>query len=92
MATAQDKIEALAYLVGGTILCITMAIFGSPLWSTIMTINNAFHITGAEGMNNLHAVQPIPMIYYGFLVCFDIALIIRTVFVVWSRTTYETGF
>lgn len=92
MATAQDKIEALAYWVGGSILCITCALLGAPLWSIINGINNGFHITGDMGMSNLHAVQPVPMLYYGFLVCFEIALIIRTVFVVWSVTTYETNY
>lgn len=82
--------EALAYWVGGSILCITCALLGTPLWSTVIGITNSFHITGDLGMSNLHAVQPVPMIYYGFLVVFEVALIIRTAFVVWSRGDYES--
>lgn len=92
MSSAQEKMEALAYWVGGSLLCLTMAYFGTPLWSLIQGINSGFGITGDLGMSNLHAVQPIPMIYYGFLVAFECALVIRTVFVVWSQTTYETGY
>jgi len=92
MASTQEKMEAMAIWVGGSILCLTMAFFGTPLWSIINGINSAFHITGEMGMSNLHAVQPIPMIYYGFLVVFEIALIVRTAFVVWSSGSYETGY
>jgi hypothetical protein len=92
MASVQDKMEALAYWVGGSILCVVMAFFGTPLWSLIHGINSGFGITGEMGMSNLHAVQPIPLIYYGFLGAFEIALIIRTAFVVWSATTYEQGY
>ena len=91
MATVQDKMESMVYAVCGSLLTITCALLGGPLWSIIITVQNSFHITGDAGMSNLHAVQPVPMIYYGFLVVFEIALIVRTVFVVWSRTTYETG-
>lgn len=92
MATVQDKMEAVAYWVGGSILVVMMALFGTPLWGLISSINNGFHITGTMGMSNLHAVQPVPMIYYGFLVAFEIALIVRTAFVCWSATTYEVSY
>ncbi len=92
MASVQEKMEALAYWVGGTILVITMAFFGTPLWSIINGINSGFSITGDMGLSNLHAVQPIQMIYYGFLVVFEIALIVRTAFVVWSSGSYEMGY
>lgn len=92
MATAQEKMEALVYWVGGSILTVTMALMGTPIWATIIGILNSFQMVGSAAQQNLHAVQPIPMAYYGFLICFEIALIIRTVFVVWSRTTYETSF
>lgn len=92
MATVQDKMEAVAYWVAGSILTFVMAIFGGPLWSIVATVQNSFHITGEMGMSNLHAVQPVPMIYYGFLVGFEIALIVRTAFVVWSAGSYESSF
>ncbi len=92
MASPAEKIEALAFWVGGSILLITCALLGTPLWSIIIGIQNSFGIVGEAGMSNLHAVQPIPMIYYGFLVVFEIALILRTVFVVWSRGSYETNY
>jgi hypothetical protein len=92
MATAAEKMEALAYWAGGSILCATMALMGTPIWGTIYGVLNALNMTGDFTRSNLHAVQPIPMMYYGFLVAFEIALIIRTVFVVWSKTTYETSY
>ena len=93
MATAQEKMEALAFWVAGSILTVTCALMGTPIWSTVIGVLNSLNMTGQLAQSNLHAVQPIPMMYYGFLVCFEIALIIRTAFVVWSRTTYEsTGF
>lgn len=92
MATVQEKMEAVAYWVGGSILCVVMAFFGTPLWGTIQSINDGFQISGAQAMSNMHAVQPVPMVYYGFLVAFEIALISRTAFIVWSRTTYESAY
>ena len=92
MASAPEKMEALAYWVAASILVVTMALMGSPIWATVIGILNSMSITGANNISNLHAVQPIPMIYYGFLVCFEIAVIIRTVFVVWSKSTYENTF
>ena len=92
MASAAEKMEALAFWVAASILVVTMALMGSPIWSTVIGILNSMSITGANNISNLHAVQPIPMIYYGFLVCFEIAVIIRTVFVVWSKSTYENTF
>jgi len=92
MASAPEKMEALAFWVATTILVITVALLGSPIWSTIIGVLNSLSITGANNISNLHAVQPIPMIYYGFLVCFEIAVIIRTVFVVWSKSTYDSTF
>lgn len=92
MATVQDKMEAVAYWVAGSILTFVMAIFGGPLWSIVATVQNGFHITGEMGMSNLHAVQPVPMIYYGFLTAFEISLIIRTAFVVWSSGSYESQY
>jgi hypothetical protein len=89
MATVQEKIEALVYWVAGSILLVTCAILGTPVWSTILTILNTMRISGTLGISSLHAVQPIPMMYYGFLVIFEIALILRTVFVVWSKTSYQ---
>ena len=90
MASAPEKIEALAYWVGTSILVVTCALMGTPIWSTVIGILNAMNIVGVNNISNLHAVQPIPMMYYGFLVCFEIAVIIRTVFVVWSKSTYES--
>ena len=92
MASAQEKMEAIAYWAGGSVLAITCAFLGTPVWSVVSNINNGFHITGEMGMSNLHAVQPVPMLYYGFLVCFEVALIIRTVFVVWSVGQYESNY
>ena len=92
MASAPEKMEALAFWVATTILVITVALLGSPIWAVIIGVLNSLSITGANNISNLHAVQPIPMIYYGFLVCFEIAVIIRTVFVVWSKSTYENTF
>jgi hypothetical protein len=92
MASAQEKIEAVAYWIAGSILCVTMALFGTPLWATISSINNAFHMSGTMAASNLHAVQGVPLQYYGFLVAFEVALILRTVFVVWSRGSYESNF
>lgn len=92
MASAQDKLEALTYWVAGSILLVTLAVLGSPLWAIVQGVNAGFHITGTLGQATLHAVQPVPMLYYGFLVVFEIALIIRTVFVVWSRGGYESSF
>lgn len=92
MATAQEKMEALAIWVAISILSVTMALIGTPIWSTIVSILNAFQMTGPVALQQTHSVQYIPMIYYGFWVCLEIAVIIRTVFVVWSRTTYETEF
>jgi len=92
MATAQEKMESLALWVGGSLLVLTCAFLGTPLWSIISGVNSAFHITGELGMSNLHSVQPVPMIYYGFLIVFEIALIVRTAFVVWSTGSYEQGY
>ena len=92
MATASEKMESLAYMAAGSILTVTMALFGTPLWSTVYTILNALNMSGDFTRQNLHSVQALPMMYYGFLVAFEIALIIRTVFVVWSQTTYETQY
>ena len=92
MASAPEKIEALAYWIAASVLCVTCALLGTPVWSTVLGVLNSFNIIGSAGVGNLHAVQPIPMMYYGFLICFEIAVIIRTVFVVWSKTTYETNF
>ena len=92
MATAQEKMDALVIWVSSSIITVTMAFHGTPIWNTVITILNAWHLSGSMAMSNLHAVQPVPMMYYGFLVAFEIAVIIRTVFVVWSRTTYEQGF
>ena len=92
MATAQEKMDALVIWVSSSIITVTMAFLGTPIWNTVITILNAWHLSGTMAMSNLHAVQPVPMMYYGFLVAFEIAVIIRTVFVVWSRTTYEQGF
>jgi hypothetical protein len=89
MASAAEKMEALAYWVAGSILCVTCALLGTPIWSLVIGMTNSFQITGAQGISNLHAVQPIPMEYYGFLIVFEIALILRTTFVVWSRSTYD---
>jgi hypothetical protein len=89
MASAAEKMEALAYWVAGSILCVTCALLGTPIWSIVIGLTNGFNITSTAGINNLHAVQSIPMEYYGFLVIFEVALILRTVFVVWSRTTYD---
>jgi hypothetical protein len=90
MATAQEKMEAITYWAAASILTITMALAGTPIWSTINTINNNLKMVGNGA--SMHAVQGVPGEYYGFLICFEIAVILRTVFVVWSRTTYETGF
>ena len=89
MATSQEKMEALAYWAGGSILTITCALMGTPIWSTVIGILNSLNMVGNAARANLHAVQPIPMMYYGFLICFEIALILRTAFVVWSKTTYQ---
>jgi hypothetical protein len=90
MASAAEKMEALAYWVAASILTVTCALMGTPIWATIMGVLNSLNIVGANNISNLHAVQPIPMMYYGFLVCFEIAVILRTVFVVWSKSTYES--
>ncbi len=92
MASVQEKMEALAYWVGGTLLAIVLALFGTPLWSIVNGINSGFAITGEMGLSNLHAVQPVQMIYYSFLVVFEISLIVRTAFVVWSSSSYEVGY
>lgn len=92
MATAPEKMEALAYWAGGSILTVTMAFMGTPIWSTVYGVLNALNMSGDFARSNLRAVQPIPMMYFGFLVAFEIALIIRTVFVVWSKTTYVEGY
>lgn len=92
MATAPEKMEALAYWAGGSILTVTMAFMGTPIWSTVYGVLNALNMSGDFTRSNLHAVQPIPMMYFGFLVAFEIALVIRTVFVVWSKTTYAEGY
>lgn len=92
MASAAEKMEALAYWVAASILTVTCALLGTPLWGTVIGILNAMTITGAGNMANLHAVQPVPMMYYGFLICFEAAVIIRAVFVVWSKGTYESTF
>ena len=91
MATAQEKMEALAYWAGASVLTITMALAGTPIWSTINNINNQLHMIGSFSIQNMNTVQGVPSEYYGFLVCFEVAVIIRTVFVVWSRTTYTEG-
>ena len=90
MAAAAEKMEALAYWVACSILTVTCALLGTPIWSIVIGILNSMHITGELGASNLNAVQPIPMMYYGFLVVFEIAVILRTAFVVWSKSTYET--
>lgn len=92
MATAQEKLEAIMYWACASILTITMALAGTPIWSIIDGINNNLHMVGAAAAQNMHSVQGVPGEYYGFLVAFEIAVILRTVFVVWSRTTYEQGF
>jgi len=92
MATAAEKMEALAYWAAGSILTVTMAFMGTPIWATVYGVLNALNMSGEFTRSNLHAVQPIPMMYFGFLVAFEIALVIRTVFVVWSKTTYEQGY
>ena len=92
MATAQEKMDALVIWVSASIITVTMAFLGTPIWNTVTNILNAWHLTGTMAMSNLHAVQPVPMMYYGFLVVFEIAVIVRTVFVVWSRSTYEQGY
>ena len=89
MATAQEKLEAIVYWAGASILTITMALAGTPIWSTVNNINNGLQMVGNGA--SMQAVQGIPGEYYGFLVAFEVAVIIRTVFVVWSRTTYEQG-
>ena len=92
MASAQEKMDALVIWVSASIITVTMAFLGTPIWNTVTNILNAWHLTGAMAMSNLHAVQPVPMMYYGFLVVFEIAVIVRTVFVVWSKSTYEQGY
>jgi hypothetical protein len=92
MASGAEKMEALAYWAGGSILTVTMALMGTPIWGTVYGVLNALNMSGDFTRSNLHAVQPIPMMYYGFLVAFEIALILRTVFVVWSKTTYDTSY
>ena len=92
MASAPEKMEALAYMAGGSILTVTMAFMGTPLWGTIYGILNGLNMAGDFTRSNLQAVQPIPMMYYGFLVAFEIALIIRTVFVIWSKSAYESTY
>ena len=92
MATAQEKMDALVIWVSSSIITVTLAFLGTPIWGTVMSVLNSLHLTGSLAMSNLHAVQPVPTMYYGFLVVFEIAVIIRTVFVVWSRTTYEQGY
>jgi len=88
MATPAEKMEALAYWAGGSILTVTMAFMGTPIWGTVYGVLNALNMSGDFTRANLHAVQPIPMMYYGFLVAFEVALIIRTAFVVWSKGEY----
>lgn len=92
MASAQEKMQALSYWIAGSIITITVALLGTPLFDTISKINNAFHMTGSLAESNMHAVQGVPMEYYTFLICFEVALIIRTAFVVWSRGSYESSF
>ncbi len=92
MASAQEKMDALAIWIAMSIFNITMCLMGSPIWGIVVSINNGFHIVGDSGMSNLHAVQPIPMIYYGFFVCLEIAIVLRTVFVIWGKTTYVQGY
>ena len=92
METAQEKMEAVVYWAGASILTVTMALAGTPIWSTINGINNNLHMVGTLAAQNMHTVQGVPGFYYAFLIIFEIAVIIRTVFVVWSRTTYQQGF
>ena len=92
MASAPEKIEAIVYMAAGSILTVTMAFMGTPIWGTIYGVLNGLNMSGAFTRSNLQAVQPIPMMYYGFLVAFEIALIIRTVFVIWSKSAYESTY
>jgi len=93
MATVQEKIEALAYMVCTAILCLVGVLFGSVLFATTNNILTGWNIQGAWGLGMLHAVQPNELIYYGVIFVFFIAMIVRTVFVVFSKTTYvETGY
>ena len=89
MASAPEKIEAIVYMAAGSILTVTMAFMGTPIWGTIYGVLNGLNMSGASTRSNLQAVQPTPMMYYGFLIAFEVALLIRTVFVVWSKSQYE---
>ena len=92
MASAPEKIEAIVYMAAGSILTVTMAFMGTPIWGTIYGVLNGLNMSGAFTRSNLQAVQPIPMMYYGFLVAFEVALVIRTVFVIWSKSAYESTY
>ena len=92
MASAPEKIEAIVYMAAGSILTVTMAFMGTPIWGTIYGVLNGLNMSGAFTRSNLQAVQPIPMMYYGFLIAFEVALLIRTVFVVWSKSEYAGNY
>ena len=92
MASAPEKIEAIVYMAAGSILTVTMAFMGTPIWGTIYGVLNGLNMSGAFTRSNLQAVQPIPMMYYGFLIAFEVALLIRTVFVIWSKSAYESTY
>jgi hypothetical protein len=92
MSTAQEKMDALAIWVAMSIFNVTMCLLGTTIWGVVDSINSGFHISGDIGMAGLHAVQPVPMIYYGFFVVLEFAIVLRTVFVIWSKTTYTQGY
>ena len=91
MATTAEKMDALGYLVTGTIVLLTLAYLGSQLWGAILPVANFGITVGSRGIVYSSKTQWITMGYYSFLVLCQLALLARTGFIVFSKVDYSTG-
>ena len=91
MATTAEKVDALGYLIAGTLVILALAYIGSPLWGSILPMANGEITATSKGALLSIATQPITMWYYGFLIVCEIALLARTGFIIFSRVDYQTG-
>ena len=95
MASFQAMLDGALFLIVSTLAIIVFWVAGSPIMDYLSVYVGSFAFTDPTTLGMAHAVQPVFGWWFWLLVILEVAVFIRTYFIIASSTDYgmaETNF
>ena len=91
MASFQQMLDGALFLIVSTLTIVVFWVAGSPIMDILSVYVGSFHFEHPMIITMAGFVQPVFSWWYWLLIILEIAVFIRTYFIVVTRVDYSTG-